>query len=339
LRQWGLDEQARTVDQTPIDYEPGREWFTLKITPVRVDPPRVQSDEFESSPPQPTLDGEAPSPEHSFYLTFAVFDPGEHVLGSPSDEPDRESNETQHRVRITRPFAILDREITRAEAAAFGLTSGSGNERTSATPDHPIGGPNWYDAVRVCRWLTEQHGLSEDEQAYPDPKTLDPTKYPMDPQTIAQEAPRDWPVRLDRPGFRLPTEAEWEVACRGGMGTSYAFGGDVTLLGNYGWFQDNSEQHGHLPRSLRPNMRGLFDMYGNVWEWCHDWAADYPIAEIDDPIGPLQGKLPSPKRVRRGGGWGNKGRNRSAERTWYNPAERTIVNGVRVAVTPSVSSQ
>jgi hypothetical protein len=309
LRNWGLEKQAKRIDQIPVDYSPDREWYTLEI---KVMPG----------------DGGA---EQSFYFTFVVFRPGEYAIGSLSDELGRLDNETRHIVRITRPFAILDREITRAEGAAHGLTV-SGNEQTSRTPNHPMGGPSWYDAVRFCRWLGQQRGLSEEQQPYPDEQTLDPEQHPRDPNPEAKGAPRDWPLRLNCSGFRLPTEAEWEIACRSGMRTAYAFGGDTSLLDRYGWFMNNSNESGHLPRTLRPNLRGLFDIHGNVWEWCHDWYGAYPSNEVDDPVGPAQGS----DRVDRGGGWvGQAGGCRSAIRDWGFPSGGSSLMGFRVAVFPS----
>lgn len=318
MRYWGFAEQARRIDQTPVDYRTDREWFTLEVKP--------------KSAGRPVSNRDPESVERPFYLTFVVFEPGEYLIGSPAGEPDHHSYEAQHRVRVSRRFAILDREITRAESFAFGL-SFSGNERTSRTPDHPMGGPSWYDAVHFCRWLSEQRGLTEEGQAYPDAKSLDPAKYPADPHPDAQGAPRNWPVRLDRPGFRLPTETEWEIACRGGTLTAYGFGRDARLLDRYGWFDDNSGQQNQLPRTLRPNARGLFDMHGNVWEWCHDCYDAYTESTDGDPTGPSQGSI-------RGGGWSHPSRYcRSAHRYWMDPALRLHSVGIRLAIVPSAGSQ
>jgi formylglycine-generating enzyme required for sulfatase activity len=225
----------------------------------------------------------------------------------------------------------LDREITRAEAEASGLSI-KGNERTCPTPDHPMGGINWYDAVAFCRWLGQQAGFSEDEQAYPDPATLDARQYPADPSPAANGAPLNWPLRLDRGGFRLPTEQEWEIACRRDTGSSYGYGRDSALLDRYAWFTESSKGGGRLPRELRPNLRGLFDMHGNVWEWCHDWYGEYASSDAVDPIRTAGGSY----RVYRGGSWSSASRLcRSADRYGDAPANRTGDVGFRVAQVPS----
>jgi formylglycine-generating enzyme required for sulfatase activity len=309
LRHWGYDEQARTVDQTPVAYDPEREWFTLEI--------KVK-----------TSDG---APQPSFYLTFVVFPAGKYVIGT--DDPGYyEDDATRHVVEITRPLAFLDREITRGEFQTSGVRMGT-SQLANPTPEQAAGRMSWYGAVRFCRWLGQQHGLSEDQQPYPDPKTLDTGQYPPNPDPVAEGAPRDWPVRLDRAGFRLPTESEWEIASRGGMRTVHSFGGDSALLGRYEWFEDNSNQEPHAPRVLRCNLRGVFDMPGNVGEWCHDWAGDYPSIDAVDPLGPAQGSL----RAFRGAGWltSNPLRCRSAFRDGMATTSQSDQVGFRVALVPS----
>ena len=131
-------------------------------------------------------------------------------------------------------------------------------------------------------------------------------------------------------GYRLPSEAEWEYACRAGTTTAYSFGDNITakdanynigvkivkpvVVGNY-----------------KPNAFGLYDMHGNVWEWCEDWKADYPAGAVTDPKGPATGRY----RVLRGGSFNSVGsRARSSYRNSFSPTDRLVVNGFRLARTP-----
>jgi formylglycine-generating enzyme required for sulfatase activity len=126
---------------------------------------------------------------------------------------------------------------------------------------------------------------------------------------------------------RLPTEAEWEYACRAGTKTAFSFGDDATALGDYAWYAGNSGGTTHPVGQKKPNAWGLYDMHGNVWEWCADWHADYPKQAVTDPQGPGSG----PYRVVRGGSYRYGPVNcRSGNRAYYAPVDRDINCGFRV---------
>jgi formylglycine-generating enzyme required for sulfatase activity len=134
--------------------------------------------------------------------------------------------------------------------------------------------------------------------------------------------------------YRLPTEAEWEYACRAGTTTVYSFGDDESQLGEYAWYGANSRQETHPVGEKKPNAWGLNDMHGNVSEWCADWYDGdyYKDASTDDPSGPVTGSY----RVFRGGDWWfGAGRCRAAGRGAYEPAYRCTGLGFRVAAVPS----
>jgi len=137
-----------------------------------------------------------------------------------------------------------------------------------------------------------------------------------------------------RQTVRLPTEAEWEYACRAGTATAFSFGDADSALGDYAWYDANRGSTTHHPvGQKKPNAWGLFDMHGNVWEWCADWRGDYPNGAATDPQGPASGT----SRVLRGGAWSTPPDPcRSADRYSYARGDRYYYFGFRVVVSVSV---
>ena len=130
--------------------------------------------------------------------------------------------------------------------------------------------------------------------------------------------------------YRLPTEAEWEYACRAGSTTRFCYGDDEKRLGEYAWFEENSDGRTHPVGQKKPNAWGLYDMHGNVWEWCQDWYGEYPHGPVIDPKGPSKGS----GRVLRGASAFNASWNvRSALRTNDPPDFRGGVAGFRILKT------
>ena len=173
------------------------------------------------------------------------------------------------------------------------------------TDEHPVVQVSWKDATAFCDALSVLEGLK-------------PFAH------LSARGP--W----DGEGYRLPTEAEWEYACRGGTTTRYSFGNDPVSLGEFAWYTGNSDRKTHSVGQKRPNAFGLFDMHGNVWEWCWDgYEADYyKKSPAADPLVPSQ----AADRVYRGGGWNNDPRLcRSANRYGYAPGLRYFFLGFRLA--------
>jgi len=141
---------------------------------------------------------------------------------------------------------------------------------------------------------------------------------------------------VERGGFRMPTESEWEVGARGGQRTAYTFGSDVSVLSSYGWFLDNSAgKRPQVSAEKPPGVGGLHDMQGNLYEWVHDWYVTIEGGSVVvDPQGPLSGQ----DRVLRGGSWFDDAAScRTANRRTDDPAFRNPNGGFRLALSPSVN--
>ena len=174
-------------------------------------------------------------------------------------------NEIPHRRIIPRRFAIAAQEVSVEQYQGFvkenpGVDHAE-NDKYSPDQKGPQNGVTWYHAAAYCNWLSRQEGLPECYEPNPDGRYAAGMKIKPDA------------LRLG--GYRLPTEAEWEYACRAGAGTSRYYGASVDLLGRYAWYNATSQDHAWPCGSLLPNELGLFDMLGNTYEWCQDVAQIY----------------------------------------------------------------
>jgi formylglycine-generating enzyme required for sulfatase activity len=213
--------------------------------------------------------------------TMVVIRGGAFTMGSPRSEPGRSEEETAHRVRIPRTYAIATAEVTNEQFARFLAAAPAVGARWKAavtarfgdppriavfsrTPDSPQVAVSWYDAAQYCNWLSERAGLPTSQWVYPEAINA----------AEGIELPSDY---LHRTGYRLPTEAEWEYAARAGTTTSRHFGDDDGLLDRYAWYDRTTNRERAFPvAQLLPNQWGLFDMLGNVWEWTLDRRQPYP---------------------------------------------------------------
>jgi formylglycine-generating enzyme required for sulfatase activity len=208
-----------------------------------------------------------------------------------SDAPGHLLNERSFEARHSRGFWMQQTELTQEQYEQLMGVNPSHFRGTQ----NPVDSVTWTEATEFCRRLS----------ALP-------------------------PEKKHGNLFRLPTEAEWEYACRAGSTTAFCFGDDESGLGEYGWYHKNSAQTTHPVGGKQANAWGLHDMHGNVMEWCRDFYADYPAESATDPQGPDTGD----KRVLRGGSWFQVPLwARSSHREAYTPATRYVGLGFRIVAT------
>ncbi len=272
------------------------------------------------SSPYLVVDKQAVSPRR-FYRAFSEqvttnvtttnmvwVPPGTFVMGSPVSEALRGADETQHTVTLTHGYYIGQFEVTQGEYLAL-----MGNNPSAGTGDlnRPVEQVSWIDATNYCAHLTQR-------------------------ERAAGRVPVGWV-------YRLPTESEWECACRAGTTTAFHYGsalrsGGANFDGRYEYDATVGENYNAIGVYLgqttavggyEPNGLGLHDMHGNVWEWCRDWYGAYPGGGVTDPPGAASGSY----RVFRGGSWNASGRLcRSACRNGYYPSYKYAYVGFRVVL-------
>lgn len=223
--------------------------------------------------------------ENSLGMRFRLIPNGTFLMGSPADEPGRWEGEFQHVREIPAPFYMGKWEVTQAQWEAV---MGPGSHKSGFKgARRPVEEVSWYDCQRFVVKLNEREGL---------PK---------------------WT-------YRLPSEAEWEYACRAGADTAYHFGGSPNRLAAFDFFEDNSNGRTQAAGLKRPNAFGLHDMHGNVWEWCRDIFDSYPGSPLADDTG---GQC----RSIRGGNWYVRAPDcRAAERTRLTPTSHGNMLGLRI---------
>jgi formylglycine-generating enzyme required for sulfatase activity len=262
-----------------------------------------------------------------------VRGPIDFQMGSPVTEADREDGPTgrleqSHAVEISRSFAIAMHEVTLAEFLRFRKDHGYTAQYVSPDGKLDLRCPatvvTWYDAAAYCNWLSAEEKISKDQWCY-EPGSKDGKEEYAEGMKPADDY-------LHRTGYRLPSEAEWEFACRALAATSRYYGQSIDLLPRYAWYTKNSLDRWMLPvGSLLPNDLGLFDMQGNAMEWCEEVVGYYKAGEDIENKGAVRD---SELRVLRGGSFSNRpALVRSAYRSRDQPTYRSNYNGFRAART------
>jgi formylglycine-generating enzyme required for sulfatase activity len=279
------------------------------------------------------IDGELkqrdPDGKRGWYIngqrqTFSVVkEPQPFRMGSPPWEADRiEVNEKPHLRVIGRNFAIATKPLTVAQWQRFVKerpdVPADFVEHFSPEPDGPIVAVSWYAAAQYCNWLSKKEGIAKEQWCYPD-KIVEGMKPLAD--------------HLKRTGYRLPTEAEWEFACRAGTSTERYYGVGQGLLPRYTFYQVNALDHAWPVGQKRPNDLGLFDMHGNVFTWCQERAVVYPSGRAEDKEDSEAVAAGVPRSLRSCAFNGRAPYVRSANRYFIRPGFRDNVVGVRLCRT------
>jgi formylglycine-generating enzyme required for sulfatase activity len=263
-----------------------------------------------------------PNPCRQPPLGMVLIPAGTFNMGSPASEPGRSDSETMHQVTLTHSLYVSKHEVTQGEwQSVMGW-----NDSYFRGAIRPVERVTWFDCIAYCNRRSAAEGLDS---------IYVMTGRRLDGVNIyeADSVACDWA----KSGYRLLTEAEWEYTCRAGNPMAFCNGpitnvgsacGDDPGLDYVGWYCGNSGHESHDTGGRAPNYWGLYDMHGNVMEWCWDLYGSYPSGPIWDPLGAASGS----DRVLRGGSWGGEAFDcRSARRSGVAPGGHSIDLGLRVA--------
>lgn len=232
-------------------------------------------------------------------MSFVLIPSGTFTMGSPTNEPHRGSSEVRHQVTISKPFYMQTTEVTVKQWHS--IMGRRMMVYQQGADNIPVTRVSWFDCMKFIKRLN----------------------------------------KLGQGKYRLPTEAEWEYAARAGTSTAYSWGDTIdcekAMYGNHSFKHDVCQLYYRSiglqmdqpapVKTYKPNPWGLYDMHGNVWEWCMDWYGDYKKKPLTDPRGPESGNM----RIRRGGSWFKYGYScRSANRSFGHPATRYNTTGFRL---------
>jgi formylglycine-generating enzyme required for sulfatase activity len=300
LRQWRQEAWLKQVNEAWAKDREGRDKRFEKIQEL------VKKDR-DRTPPQWYVNSQGQT-------MVVIPGPVEFLMGSPSTEEGRQAAETQHPRRIERTFALAAKAVTVREFRRFLQESkleawfAAGGEtaplvkRYSPDENGPAILVDWYRAAAYCNWMSRQDGTPEDQWCYEtNARRLSQEQQsvlaslPLPHHPLARAASSSYLLYLQdqQPqvtamrkgylglrGYRLPTEAEWEYACRAGAVTSRSYGETEELLAKYGWYQKNSKERTWPVGGKKPNDLGLFDLHGNVWNWCQEsYQGDYAASK------------------------------------------------------------
>ena len=249
----------------------------------------------EMPTPAPTIPG----------LEMVRIPGGVFRMGSPADETGRSEDEGPvHAVRVS-AFEMMRVPVTRRLYQEIMQPDAP----ISDADERPMTEVSWFDALQFCNRLSEYQGCTP--------------CYRIDGNNV------QWDQHAQ--GYRLPTEAEWEYACRAGTQSRFFCGDDDRTLDRYAWYDANSQGAAQPVGRKAPNPWGLFDMHGNVWEWCWDWYGPYDEHQQTDPTGPPEGHF----RVVRGGSFGSRpGACAPPDRGYVRPEIRLRLGGFRCVRVP-----